>query len=119
MKDNKIEEVKNKQLIRTMIVMLLTTFIFYLGIIILTSYTLEEGFLYGLIVCISTIIFVSVAFYSLKIEVEAGYYECKKCHNKFKPKYFEAVIAPHFNFTRYLKCPKCNEISWTNKVMTK
>ncbi len=115
----KLEEKKNKQLIINMWVLVMSSLIFYLGIISLASYTLGETTLFGIIVGMSTIVFVLVAFYGLKIEVDAGYYECRNCHHRFTIKYIMALIVPHMFTTRYLKCPKCNEKSWAKKVMTK
>ena len=115
----KQEELKNKRMIRDMLVLVFTTLIFYLSLILLASYTLEEGPLLGTIICVSTIILVIVCFYGLKIEVDAGYYECKHCHHKFKISYFIALIAPHLHTTRYLKCPSCKKFCWCKKVMTK
>ena len=90
---------------------------FYL--IVLACMTLEEGPILGTIICASTTIFVIVAFYALKLEVDAGYYECKKCHHRFIPNYLTAMFVPHIHTTRYLKCPNCHSRSWAKKVMTK
>ena len=121
MKDynEKTEQLKNKKLMTNMWVLVITSFIFYIGITLLAVLTLEEGIVLGTIICISTIIFVLVAFYALKLEVEAGYYECKNCHNKFVPNYLTAMMMPHIHTTRYLKCPKCNKRTWAKKVMTR
>lgn len=113
------DELKNKRMIRDMLVLVFTTLIFYVSLILLASYTLEEGPLLGTIICVSTIILVLVCFYGLKIEVDAGYHECKHCHHKFKTSYLIALIAPHLHTTRYLKCPSCKKFSWCKKVMTK
>lgn len=115
----KQEEEKNKQLIMSMWVLLMSSLIFYLGIIVLAGYTLGETTLYGIIVGVSTIILVAVAFYGLKLEVDTGYYECRNCHHRFTVKYIMALIAPHMFTTRYLRCPKCNEKSWAKKILTK
>ncbi len=115
----KQEEMKNKKLMTTMWVLLITDVIFYIGIMTLACSILEEGTLLGTVICVSTIVFVIVAFYALKLEVEAGYYECRNCHHKFIPTYFAALMAPHIHTTRYLKCPKCNKRTMAKKVMTK
>ena len=115
----KQEEIKNKKLMTNMWVLLLSALIFYLGIIGISCYTLEEGPILGTIICTSTILFVLVGFYGLKLEVDAGYYECKNCHHKFIPTYFTALITPHIHTTRYLKCPKCGKRTWSKKTMTK
>ena len=113
----KKEEEKDKQLFANMWVLLISTFIFYVTILILGAITLGEGVPYGIITVVSTIIFVCVCFYALKIEVNVGYYECRNCYHKFKPSYLAALIAPHLHTTRYLKCPECGERTMAKKVL--
>lgn len=115
----KKEEIKNKRMLMDMWVLMITTLIFYIAIILISYYTLKEGKLFGIIVFTSTLILLIVAFYSFKLEVDAGYYECKNCHHKFTVRYFAAFFAPHINTTRYLKCPKCSKRTWCKKVMNK
>lgn len=116
----KQEEKKNKRLLSDMYVMTGSAILFYVGLVVLASYTLKEGPVLSAIICAATAVTVIVAFYGLKLEVDAGYYECKKCGHRFVPKnYFSVLIAPHFNTTRFLKCPDCGKRSWAKKVMTK
>ena len=116
----KQEEIKNKKMITDMYVLTITTVVFYIGITLLAAYTLGEGTMFGVIVAVSTIILVIVAFYALRLEIDAGYYECKKCHHRYVPdSYLKVMIAPHLDTTRYLKCPKCGKRSWSKKVMSK
>ena len=116
----KQEELKNKKMITDMYVLAITTVVFYIGITLLAAYTLGEGTLFGIIVTIATIILVIVAFYALKLEIDAGYYECRKCHHKYVPdSYWRVMLSPHINTIRYLKCPKCGKRSWSKKVMSK
>ena len=120
MNDKKTDEyLENKKKLRNMLILMMISTVFYIGIVSLSAYILDEGTLLGIIVCVATVIIVVLAFYSLKIEVSTGYYECRKCHHRFTPKYFLALMAPHIYTTRYLRCPKCNEKSWAKKVMTK
>ena len=115
----KQEEIKNKKLITTMYVLTITTILFYISIVLLACLTLKKGALLGTIICVSTTLTVIICFYGLKLEVDAGYYECKNCHHKHVPSYISVLLAPHMNTTRYLKCPKCNKRTWSKKVMTK
>ena len=115
----KQEEIKNKKLMMSMWAIIISAVLFYAGIIALASYTLKEGTLLGIIICSSTILLVLVAFYAFSIEVKTGYYECHKCHHKFIPNYFVAMICPHINLTRLLKCPECHKWSWAKKVLKK
>ena len=115
----KQEEVKNKKILANMWVLMISALLFYLGIVALACTALEEGPILGTIICASTVLLVVIAFYAFKLEVDAGYYECNKCHHKHVPNYFMALIMPHINLTRFLKCPKCHKWSWSKKVMTK
>ncbi len=113
------EEIKNKELLFSMWIILIVSVLFYVGIILLAVNTLEEGVLLGTIICVSTIIFSIAGFIALKFEVDAGYFECQKCHHKYTPTYMQILFAPHIVAIRYFKCPKCGKRSWNKKVMTK
>ena len=113
------EELKNKKIITSVWLTAIVSIIFYIGILLVAVLTIEEGFLLGTIIVASSALLVTTLFYAFKIENETGYYECKKCHHRFAPKYFTSLIAPHLFTTRYLKCPKCNKRSWSKKVLTK
>lgn len=116
----KQDELKNKRLITDMWVLTVTAFIFYLVIVLLSSYFIEEGPLLATIICVSTIILLIVCFYGFKLEVDAGYYECRHCHHVFEErKYFKLLMAPHMGTSRYQKCPKCGKWSMAKKVMNK
>ena len=115
----KQEEIKNKKLLLAMWVILISSTIFYTGVLLISAITLGEGFEFGVITVVSTLILVCTCFFALKLEVDAGYYECKKCHHRFVPSYKQVLIAPHMSTTRYLKCPECHQRSWSKKVMTK
>ena len=113
------EIIKNKKIMKTMWTLMITTIVVYIAIVFVAVHTLEEGGLLGTIIGISTSIVVVIAFYGVKLEVDAGYYECKNCRHKYVPKYFDVVKAPHIMTTRYLKCPNCNKRTWSKKVMFK
>ena len=115
----KQDELKNRKLMTSMWTILITSALFYVAILLLAVNTLEEGVLLGTIICVSTIVFLIACFIALKFEVDAGYYECKKCHHKFIPTYKEVLFAMHMSTTRYLKCPECHKRSWAKKVMSK
>ena len=113
------DEYKNKTLLANMWVLGLTASISYVAIVALAAITLGEGVPFGIITVIATTLFVCVMFYDLKLEIDAGYYECKKCHHRFIPKYWPTFMSPHMGTTRYLKCPECGKRSWAKKRMTK
>lgn len=53
----------------------------------------------------------------LKIEKDAGFYECGHCHHKYVPTYKQVLFAMHLGRTRYMKCPNCNKKSWSKKTI--
>ena len=113
------EEHKNKALMTNMWVLLIGSALFYITIVLLAVATLEEGFILGTVIVVATLILLCLAFYALKLEVDAGYYECKNCHHRFVPSYKEVLMAPHMSTTRHLRCPECNKKTWAKKVLTK
>lgn len=115
----KREEEQNKRLLLAMYIILITSAIFYVITVILTCYFIPEEPKQIAVIVISTIIFLIAGFIALKFEVDAGYYECRKCHYKFVAEYKDVFWAMHFGTTRYLKCPNCNKRSWSKKVMSK
>lgn len=115
----KTDELKNKKLLVSMWTILISSTIFYIGIMLLAVWLLEEGTRLGIIITLATLIYIVVCFVGLKFELEAGYYECKECKDKFVPTYKEIMFSLHIGTTRYLKCPKCNKRTWAKKVMTK
>lgn len=116
----KQDELKNKRLITDMWVLTTTAFVFYTALIIISSIFLGEGPILATIVCISTAILLIVCFYGFKLEVDAGYFECRHCHHVFEEKnYFKLLMAPHMGTSRYQKCPKCGKRTFAKKVMTK
>lgn len=57
--------------------------------------------------------------FMIRVEQTAGYYECRKCGNKYIPEYGRVFMAMHYGRTRYMKCPKCGKHSWQKKVISK
>ena len=57
--------------------------------------------------------------FALRIEQKAGYYECRKCGNKYIPGYSSVFWAMHTGRTRYMRCPECGTRSWQKKVISK
>lgn len=114
----KRDELKNKKLMTSMWTILITSSVFYIGILLLAVKTLEEGTVLGTIISASTVLFLVAGFTALKFELDAGYYECRKCHYKFVPEYKEVMFAMHIGTTRHLKCPECKKRTWAKKVMS-
>ena len=85
--------------------------------IIVTCIPIEE-WIATIIVLTSLIPLLIATPFALRIEQTAGYYECKKCNNKYISLYKNVFSAMHINRTRYMKCPKCAKYSWNKKVIS-
>ena len=83
----KQDEMKNKRLITDMWVMTVSAFIFYVALIIISVNLLEEGPLLAIIICIATVLLLTVCFYGFKLEVEAGYNFNLLCNKMCKEGY--------------------------------
>lgn len=55
----------------------------------------------------------------LRIEQEAGYYECRICGYRYVPKLSAVYLAPHIGRARKMRCPNCGRKSYQKKVLTK
>lgn len=124
--DNKTEELiqeltrKNRKLLVGSWALGWISVLFYLGIVLLAAFTLEENGIALLVVVLAAVVLLLIAvFYALKMEVEAGYYECRNCKHKFVPTYKEVILAAHMSTKRRLRCPECGKKTWTKKVMNK
>lgn len=54
---------------------------------------------------------------ALKLEQEAGYYECPHCHARYVPTLKAVVLAPHRGRSRKMKCPYCQKKGVHKKVL--
>jgi transcriptional regulator with XRE-family HTH domain/DNA-directed RNA polymerase subunit RPC12/RpoP len=115
----KKEEINNKKLFVAMYVIEIMSVLALLSIIMLAQYFIIDTILKNIVCVITTICVLLVMSYGLKLEVDAGYYECKKCNHKFVPTYKEVLLSTHMGTTRHLKCPNCNKKSWCKKVLSK
>ncbi|MBE5785543.1 MAG: helix-turn-helix transcriptional regulator [Clostridiales bacterium] len=79
---------------------------------------METGLRIALIV-LGFILFFVGAFYAVRIEQMAGYYECGKCGHRYVPTYKAVNLAMHVGRTRYMCCPECGQRSWQKKKLTK
>ena len=57
--------------------------------------------------------------FCLRIEKDAGYYECAHCKNKYIPSHKQVVFSMHYGRTRFMKCQKCGKRTWNKKFVNK
>ena len=113
------EEEKNKGLLTAMWTITIVSIGSLVAALLLVYYLMEPGLVQILVAIGVVIVFLIPAYIGLKLEVKAGYYECKNCHHKFVPTYREVLGAAHISTTRYLKCPECGKRTWCKKVLKK
>ena len=113
----KLSEHKNKTFFK------LEALIICLGLIILFSFIAFASFLLIpdwakiAIYVVGFVFFLTTAFVCIKIEQVVGFYECKKCNNKYIPTFAQINFSMHMGKTRYMKCPHCKKRSWSKKVL--
>lgn len=54
---------------------------------------------------------------AVKLEREAGYYECPHCRARYVPTLKAVVFAPHRGRSRKMKCPYCGNKGYHKKVL--
>ena len=55
----------------------------------------------------------------MKIEHDAGYYECPNCGERYVPSMLAVLLAIHVGTARRLKCPYCEKRGFHKKVVSK
>ncbi len=86
---------------------------------ILAEEALVSPVLATVFIIISVILVFVAIFFAAKVDYETGKYECRKCGNVFKPTFKAYFLSSHTLTTRYLKCPKCEEKSWSKRKTEK
>lgn len=71
------------------------------------------------LIILAAIIFIVGIVYALRLEHDAGYYECPNCHAKYVPSMQAVVFAPHIGRDRKMKCPHCSKKGYHKKVLTR
>ena len=115
----KKEEVQNKKLMMYENVIGFSSTISFLILVFTSIFAVENNVVKIVLLVLGFLHFIVGISFALKIETEAGYYECQNCHHKYVPTYKAVYFAQHKGKTRYLRCPECNEKSWHKKVMKK
>lgn len=115
----KSEEDKNKGLLTAMWTITIVSIGSLIAALTLIYFLIEPGLIQTLAAIGAVIVFSIPASIGMKLEVKAGYYECKSCHHKFVPSYKKVFLAPHISTTRYLKCPECGKRTLCKKVLKK
>ena len=115
------KERSDKSLLTMEIVVGLTSTVFFFAMLAvgIVFMTLEKPlWTFLLPFGVGLVQFIICMAFALRIEQVAGYYECRKCGNRYVPTYKAVNMAMHMGRTRYMKCPKCGKKSWQKKVIS-
>ena len=105
-------EKKNKIIWTSMWVIMGVSFTALFAGISISTFLIPEGVWQLVTILGICVVFLIPCFYALKLEVSVGAYKCKNCGYEIVPTYSEALWAMHRGFTRHLRCPKCNKLTW-------
>ena len=115
---------KNKKNTKALVVMGIASLLNFLAVMLVLSYVMEykllEGTFFKEWMGYVVIVFEMLVLFATVIPLcilsnSNGYFECKNCGNRFRPKDKEFINAPHAHTTRYLTCPKCGKKTWCKR----
>ncbi len=114
------EEKVNKKLMRAESFLTILSVVASLALIIAGVLIAELNPTIGIVLCSlgSLIVFLGIL-YGVKLEHDAGYYECPECKTRYVPSMRAVVLAIHYGSIRKMRCPYCNKKGYHKKVMTK
>ena len=113
------EAEQNKKLLSLETVIAASATVNYLVMIFAAVFAVEMlAWRLALILTGLVILVVAIA-YALRIEHDAGYYECPHCGARYIPTMRAVVLAPHIGRSRSMKCPRCGQRGYHKKVLTK
>lgn len=73
----------------------------------------------GLLIVLSLVFAILFYLFGLKIEHDAGYYECPNCGERYVPTMKAVFLAPHIGHSRKMVCPCCGKRGYHKKVISK
>lgn len=113
------EEQTNKKLLSLETVIGYTCSVSFLLMIFAASFAVTvTGWRIALIVA-GSVLFIIGMFQCLKLEHDAGYYECPECGAIYRPSMKSVVLSPHIGRNRRMTCPHCGKRAYHKKVLTK
>lgn len=115
------EETANKRLLNTEKILGVVSMAASLAMLVSGLLVAESNPVVSIVLCsLAGLTILVFAFYGIKIEHDAGYYECPECGERYIPdSYWKVFFAPHFGTTRKMTCPKCGKRAYQKKVLTK
>ncbi len=90
----------------------------FIVLIFVAAYLVKQPLWQGLLIAFAIAEFAVGMHFGMKLEREAGYYECPHCGYRYVPESVPFWFAMHMGRTRYLKCPECGKRGWQKKVLS-
>lgn len=89
----------------------------FIVLMFVAAYLVKQPLWQGLLIAFAIAEFAVGMHFGMKLEREAGYYECPHCGHRYVPDGLPFWFAMHMGRTRYMKCPKCGKRGWQRKVL--
>lgn len=115
----KEEELNNKKLLSLEVVIGYTSSISFMVLIFAASFAVTSSVWRVVMILTAAVIFTVGMVYCVRLEHDAGYYECPNCGMKYIPSMKAVVFAPHVWRSRKMRCPYCGKRGWHKKVLIK
>ena len=115
----KQEELNNRKLLTLETVIGFTSSIAFIVMIFAASFAVENFWWRIALILVGMAIFIVGIVFAIKLEHDAGYYECPNCQQRYVPTLSAVVFAPHIGRSRKMKCVHCGKKGYHKKVLTK
>ncbi|MCR4688205.1 MAG: helix-turn-helix domain-containing protein [Saccharofermentans sp.] len=113
-------EQKDSTLLKIEKVMMWVVVPVYVALVIIGSYICKSNAALGIaLIVIALMSVIPFAIIALKIEHDAGYYECPNCGERYVPTMSAVIWAPHMGTSRKMVCPHCGKKGYHKKVISK
>lgn len=89
----------------------------FIVLMFVAGFLVREPLWQGLLIALAIAEFAVGMHFSMKLEREAGYYECPHCGHRYMPDSAPFWFSMHLGRTRYMKCPECGKRGWQKKVL--
>ena len=116
---SRYEEAANKRLLSLEVVVGYTATAAFLTLVFTASFAEMPAWARALLIGIGLAIFAVGTWHCLKIEREAGYYECQDCGARYVPSMRSVALAPHIWRSRRMTCPHCGNKNYHKKVLAR
>ncbi|MBR1559383.1 MAG: helix-turn-helix domain-containing protein [Clostridia bacterium] len=114
-----MEELNNKKLLSLEIVIGFTCTISFMVMLYAACFAVTDKLWQAALIVTGCAVLMVGGYFSLKLERDAGYYECPHCGERYVPSMRAVVLAPHVWRSRLMKCPKCGRRGYHKKVLTR